>query len=166
MVYRYRPGPSLRNALSAALLALGLALAGGVAAHDPAPRQQTGAGKSGQVHAHKHRRKLDKSGRKQVGKASYYARKFAGRRMADGTPMKPHGNNAASRTLPLGTTARVTNLETGRSATVVVRDRGPYVPGRIIDLSPSTAREIGITREQGVARVEVDPIHVPGQDDY
>jgi rare lipoprotein A len=109
----------------------------------------------------KAKRGLDRSGRKQVGKASYYARKFAGRKMADGTPMKPHGNNAASKTLPLGTTARVTNLETGQSATVVVRDRGPYVPGRIIDLSPSTAQAIGITREQGVAQVEVDPIDVP-----
>ena len=109
----------------------------------------------------KAKRGLDRSARKQVGKASYYARKFAGRKMADGTPMKPHGNNAASKTLPLGTTARVTNLETGQSATVVVRDRGPYVPGRIIDLSPSTAQAIGITREQGVAQVEVDPIDVP-----
>lgn len=105
--------------------------------------------------------KLDRSGRKQVGKASYYARRFAGRKMADGTPMKPHGNNAASKTLPLGTTARVTNLETGKSATVTVRDRGPYVRGRIIDLSPSTARQIGITPEDGVARVEVAPIAVP-----
>jgi len=103
----------------------------------------------------------DRSGRKQVGKASYYARKFAGRKMADGTPMRPHGNNAASKTLPLGATARVTNLESGKSATVIVRDRGPYVPGRIIDLSPSTAREIGITHEQGVAMVEVAPIEVP-----
>jgi rare lipoprotein A len=120
-----------------------------------APAQATAQAKP------KAKRGLDRSGRKQVGKASYYARKFAGRKMADGTPMKPHGNNAASKTLPLGTTARVTNLETGQSATVVVRDRGPYVPGRIIDLSPSTAQEIGITREQGVARVEVDPIDVP-----
>lgn len=108
--------------------------------------------------------KLDHSGRKRVGKASYYARKFAGRKMADGTPMKPHGNNAASKTLPLGTTAKVTNLETGQSATVAIRDRGPYVPGRIIDLSPATAEEIGITRKDGVAPVEVAPIAVPQPD--
>jgi rare lipoprotein A len=164
MVYCDRFGPLLRNALSAALLALGVAVAGWAAAPDPGPRQAT-AGKPKHANVHTHKRKLDKSGRKQVGKASFYARRFAGRRMADGTPMKPHGNNAASRTLPLGTTARVTNLETGRSATVVVRDRGPYVPGRIIDLSPSTAREIGLTREQGVARVEVAPIEVPRRAD-
>ena len=108
--------------------------------------------------------KLDHSGRKRVGKASYYARKFAGRKMADGTPMKPRSNNAASKTLPLGTTAKVTNLENGQSATVAIRDRGPYVPGRIIDLSPATAEEIGITPKDGVAPVEVAPIAVPQPD--
>jgi rare lipoprotein A len=63
--------------------------------------------------------------------------------------------------LPLGTTAKVTNLETGKSAVVTIQDRGPYVEGRIVDLSPATAREIGITRRQGVAKVEVAPIAVP-----
>jgi rare lipoprotein A len=86
---------------------------------------------------------------------------FAGRKMADGTPMDPQDDNAASRTLPLGTTAKVTNLETGKSAFVTIQDRGPYVDGRIVDLSPSTAREIGISRRQGVARVEVSPLTVP-----
>lgn len=109
-------------------------------------------------------RKLDRSGRKQVGKASFYARKFAGRKMADGTPMKPHGDNAASKTLPLGTTARVTNQETGQSAVVTIRDRGPYVPGRIIDLSPATAEDIGLTRREGIAPVVVAPIEVPMAD--
>lgn len=104
---------------------------------------------------------LDRTGRKRVGVASFYARKFAGRKMADGTPMRPHGDNAASKTLPLGTTAKVTNLETGRSAIVTIRDRGPYIKDRIVDLSPSTAQKIGIDRKQGVARVEVTPIAVP-----
>jgi rare lipoprotein A len=99
--------------------------------------------------------------KKQRGRASFYARKFAGRKMADGTPMNPHGNNAASKTLPLGTIARVTNLETGQSAAVTIRDRGPYVRGRIIDLSPSTAQEIGLTRERGLVPVEVVPLVVP-----
>jgi rare lipoprotein A len=107
---------------------------------------------------------LDRSGRKRVGKASFYARRFFGRPMADGTPMDPHGDNAASRTLPLGTVARVTNLETGRSAVVTIQDRGPYVAGRIIDLSPATAQQIGLTREQGLARVEVAPLLVPHAD--
>lgn len=149
----------VRVALSAALLALGAGRAGAAAnAADPKPHQQATSPANAKQ---KPKARLDRSGRKQVGKASYYARKFAGRKMADGTPMKPHGDSAASKTLPLGTTARVTNLETGRSATVTIRDRGPHVPGRIIDLSPSTARAIGITREEGVARVEVQPLRLP-----
>jgi rare lipoprotein A len=109
-------------------------------------------------------KKLDRSGRKQVGKASFYARRFAGRKMADGTPMKPGEDNAASKSLPLGTRAKVTNLETGQSAAVTIRDRGPHVPGRIVDLSPRTAQAIGITRKEGVSRVEVAPIAVPQPD--
>jgi rare lipoprotein A len=104
---------------------------------------------------------LDRSGTKRVGKASFYAPMFTGRKMADGTLMDPQDDNAASRTLPLGTTAKVTNLETGKSAFVTIQDRGPYVDGRIVDLSPSTAREIGISHRQGIARVEVSPVAVP-----
>ena len=81
--------------------------------------------------------------------------------MADGTPMQLYSNNAASLTLPLGTTARVINLSTGRSAVVTIRDRGPYAKGRIIDLSPATARSIGISQTQGLAKVEVIPLAVP-----
>ena len=108
--------------------------------------------------------KPDLSGHKRVGKASFYARKFAGRKMADGTRMDPHHDNAASKTLPLGTTAKVTNLETGQSAVVTIKDRGPYVKGRIVDRSPSTAQKVGITRDGGVVKVEVVPIAVPQPD--
>jgi len=107
---------------------------------------------------------IDRSGRKRVGKASFYANMFAGRKMADGTRMEPTSSNAASRTLPLGTTAKVTNLETGRTAVVTIRDRGPYVVGRIVDLSPATARQIGLDRHTGVTQVEVSPIMVPMPD--
>jgi rare lipoprotein A len=104
---------------------------------------------------------LDRTGHKRVGKASFYAKMFAGRTMADGTRMEPTGNNAASLTLPLGTTAKVTNLRTGKTAVVTIRDRGPYVAGRIVDLSPATAREIGLDQRTGVTKVEVAPIAVP-----
>jgi rare lipoprotein A len=104
---------------------------------------------------------LDRSGHTRRGKASFYARQFSGRKMADGTIMQPQSNNAASKTLPLGTTAKVTNLETGKSAVVTIRDRGPYIKGRIVDLSPATAKEIGIDHKNGVAKVEVAPIIVP-----
>ena len=106
-------------------------------------------------------RGLDRSGRKRIGEASFYARSFAGKIMADGNRMDPRGANAASRTLPLGTIAKVTNIETGQSAIVTIEDRGPYAKGRIVDLSPSTARQIGISIAQGVAKVEVAPIAVP-----
>ncbi len=107
---------------------------------------------------------IDRSGGKRFGKASFYADFFAGRKMADGKVMDPQTNNAASRTLPLGTTAKVTNLETGKSAVVTIEDRGPYVDGRIVDLSPATAQKIGITRREGIAKVEVTPIAVPMPD--
>ena len=81
--------------------------------------------------------------------------------MADGTPMRLYSSNAASLTLPLGSTARITNLDTGRSAVVTIRDRGPYVKGRIVDLSPATAREIGLARKQGLATVRVTPLTIP-----
>jgi rare lipoprotein A len=106
---------------------------------------------------------LDHSGRTRRGKASYYSHHLAGRTMANGEPMNPDSNTAASKTLPLGTKARVTNLRNGRSTVVVIRDRGPYAKGRIIDLSPSTARALGLGRS-GVTSVEVAPIEVPQPD--
>jgi rare lipoprotein A len=108
-------------------------------------------------------RKHAKVPKKQVGKASIYARKFTNRKMANGERMDPNDDNAASKTLPLGTRARVTNLETGKSAVVTIEDRGPYVDGRIVDLSPATAGQIGLTKQQGIAQVEVTPLSVPSQ---
>ena len=104
---------------------------------------------------------VDTSGQKRVGKASFYASRFGGRKMADGNPFRLHDSNAASRTLPLGTTAKVTNLETGKSAVVTIQDRGPYVGGRLVDLSPGTAKQIGLSERKGLAKVAVTPIKVP-----
>jgi rare lipoprotein A len=78
------------------------------------------------------RPKLDRSGRKGVGVASVYARRFTGRMMADGTLMDPRDDNASSKTLPLGTEPKVTHLETVWSANVTIHDHGPYVEGRIV----------------------------------
>jgi rare lipoprotein A len=108
--------------------------------------------------------KIDHSGKKQVGEASIYADKFANKKMADGNRMDPNDDNAAHKTLPLGTKARVTNLESGQSTQVTIQDRGPFVKGRIIDLPPSKAEEIGLTLEDGVAKVKVEPIEVPMPD--
>jgi len=106
----------------------------------------------------------DLTGRARSGKASFYAEKFTGRTMADGSRMDPQDDNAASNTLPLGTTAKVTNVETGQRARVTIQDRGPHVKGRIIDLSPAKAREFGLDRHDGTADVEVAPIKLPPPD--
>jgi rare lipoprotein A len=103
----------------------------------------------------------DLSGHKRVGMASVYAKRFTRHKMANGAPMQPQSDNAASKTLPIGTTAKVTNVNTGESAVVKIEDRGPYVKGRIVDLSPSTAQKIGIDSKEGVAKVSVEPIAVP-----
>ena len=106
-------------------------------------------------------KRLDLTGQSRIGTASFYAHKFFGRAMADGHAMDPHGDNAASKTLPLGTTAKVTSLETGRSTVVTIEDRGPNLQGRIVDLSPAAAKSIGIDEHSGIARVNVTPISVP-----
>jgi rare lipoprotein A len=92
--------------------------------------------------------------------APYYGREFHGRRMANGRCFDPRSRSAANRALPLGTRARVTNLENGRTETVVVEDRGPRPRDRVIDVSPRTAEELGM-KERGVAPVEVAPVDVP-----
>jgi len=96
----------------------------------------------------------------QTGVASYFGEALTGRRTASGETVKAGGMTAASRTLPLGTTAKVTNTETGKSAKVTVNDRGPFVKGRIIDVSPKAADHLDM-KEDGVARVKVRPLTTP-----
>ena len=106
---------------------------------------------------------LDHSGRAQKGRASYYAHCFANRKMADGARFDPNSDIAASKTLPFGTTAKVTNLRNGKSVMVTVEDRGPYVHGRVLDLAPKVAGQLDI-RKYGVVPVIVAPITVPQSD--
>ncbi len=95
------------------------------------------------------------------GEASWYGPGFHGRKTASGERFDQQKLTAAHMELPLGTKAVVTNLENGRSVEVEINDRGPYVPGRAIDLSKAAARELGMI-EAGVAPVlvEVDRIEV------
>jgi rare lipoprotein A len=88
----------------------------------------------------------------QRGKASFYSSK---NRAADGGHVGSH--TAASPTLPLESKARVTNLQNNRSADATINDRGPYVGGRVIDVSPDTAKDLGF-QEEGTAPVEVEPL--------
>ncbi|HWV42774.1 septal ring lytic transglycosylase RlpA family protein [Pseudorhodoplanes sp.] len=68
---------------------------------------------------------------------------YAGRKTANGERMNPSAMTAAHRTLPFGSHVRVTNKKNGRSVTVRINDRGPFVRGRVIDLSPAAARALG-----------------------
>lgn len=132
----------------------------GLAAANTVPHDDTGNGRRLPVVKNP---ALDHSGEPRRGKASYYGRQFFGRAMADGTPMDPEDNIAASRTLPLGTKALVTNLGNGKSVMVEIRDRGPYIAGRIVDVTPKAARQLGFKKE-GLALVEVTPLEVPMPD--
>ena len=96
----------------------------------------------------------------QRGRASYYHPSLAGRKMANGKKLDLNSHSAASKTLPLGSTAVVTNTDNGRSVTVTIDDRGPYVDGRIVDLTPKTAEELGF-KEQGTAPVIVQLVDIP-----
>ena len=87
--------------------------------------------------------------------ASYYGKRFHGRRTANGERFDMNAMTAAHKTLPFGTRVRVTNPRNGRSVTVRINDRGPYIRGREIDLSRAAAAEIGMIRS-GHARVRLD----------
>lgn len=93
----------------------------------------------------------------QTGKASFYADKFQGSRTASGEKYKRNKYTAAHKTLPLGTKVRVTNLENKRTVDVVINDRGPYVEGRIIDVSGVAAEKLGLI-SKGIAEVSIEVI--------
>jgi rare lipoprotein A len=98
----------------------------------------------------------------EVGMASWYGPPYAGRKGADGTVYDQNAMTAAHLTLPLGTTVRVTNLTTNQSAIVRITDRGPFVHGRIIDLSLAAAKATGLYR-MGVAKVRVEAYAAPAR---
>jgi rare lipoprotein A len=91
----------------------------------------------------------------QTGKASFYADKFEGSPTASGEKYKHAKLTAAHKTLPFGTKIRVTNTANNQSVDVVVNDRGPYVDGRVIDLSKSAAEKLGFI-SQGLAEVKLE----------
>ena len=91
----------------------------------------------------------------QEGMASYYADKFEGRPTASGEKYKHNKLTAAHKTLPFGTVIKVTNLKNGKSVTVKVNDRGPFVEGRIVDLSKSAAEQLDFIID-GLTRVKVE----------
>jgi rare lipoprotein A len=91
----------------------------------------------------------------EVGIASYYGKDQQGQKTASGVSYDADAMTCAHRAAPFGTRLRVTDLVSGRSVVVTVNDRGPYVKGRIVDLSLAAARKLGIV-ERGVAKVRVE----------
>lgn len=104
--------------------------------------------------------RVDRTGRTQVGRASFEGRADAGKTTASGKPFAPGKLTAASPTLPLGTKAQVTNTANGKSVDVTVTDRGPYARKRILDVTPKAATKLGLKRK-GVAKVVVKPLREP-----
>jgi rare lipoprotein A len=94
----------------------------------------------------------------QVGTASWYGQIFDGKPTASGEPYDMYDMTAAHLTLPMGSYVRVTNLRNGRSVVVRVNDRGPIVPGRIIDLSYGAAQALEF-RQRGLQRVRLDLVN-------
>jgi len=90
----------------------------------------------------------------QTGVASWYGRNHQGKTTAEGERFDMNKLTAAHRTLPLGTTVRVTNLDNNKAVKARINDRGPYIAGRVIDLSARAAKELEI--DDGTARVRVE----------
>ena len=137
-----RPAHAARRALAAATLALAAACA-----HAP-PREAAPPPEPG-------KRERAEEGGAEVGMASFYGRRFQGRRTASGDRYDMRALTCAHRTAPFGARLRVTDLETGKSVVVRVNDRGPYAKGRVVDLSLAAAKELGMVH-RGVARVRVE----------
>ncbi len=96
-------------------------------------------------------------GNSQEGMASWYGKEFNGRPTASGETFDMYALTAAHRTLPLGTTVRVTNLDNGKEAVITINDRGPFVKGRILDCSYGAAKELGYAGA-GLARVRIEVV--------
>lgn len=92
-----------------------------------------------------------------TGHASYYGREFAGRKTASGERFNPNGMTAAHRSLPFGTQLRLTNVRTGHTAVVRINDRGPFVRGRVLDVSHGAARALGFAAA-GTATLKIEPM--------
>ena len=96
------------------------------------------------------------------GKASWYGPGFAGRKTANGEIYNPNALTAAHKTLPFGTTVEVKNTNNNKSTIVRINDRGPYVKGRIIDLSKAAAKQIGMIKT-GTAIVDIKALSAPSE---
>ncbi len=96
----------------------------------------------------------------EIGRASWYGPPYHNRRGSNGEVYNMNAMTAAHRTLPLGSIVRVTNLKTGHTALVRITDRGPFIPGRVLDLSLAAARKLDVYLP-GIAEVKVEVMQTP-----
>jgi len=95
----------------------------------------------------------------QHGKASIYTTQCnGGTRTASGVKLTNNSNMIAHRTLPFGTEVKITNIKNGKTTVGIVRDRGPFIRGRIVDLTVGVANKIGLTKKQGICNVKIEVI--------
>ena len=102
-------------------------------------------------------------GYSEEGKASWYGSDFHGKTTSCGEPYDMYAMTAAHKTLPMGTHVKVSNLRNGRTAILRINDRGPFVAGRIIDLSCKAAQELGVA-QTGIAPVRVEAVQVASEE--
>jgi len=121
----------------------------------PTPAQQGGVSAEDRQYIRKHKPILSEEG-----VASWYTAPYKGARAADGHVFSDRALTAAHRTLPMGSLVVVTNLNTGQSAAMRITDRGPFVEGRVIDLTIASAKATGVYVD-GTARVRIDVYRTP-----
>ncbi|MFZ7265391.1 septal ring lytic transglycosylase RlpA family protein [Avibacterium avium] len=130
---------------------------GAALTHKPVSEKNYSYVVKGVTYSTKH--KKDAKHYRQEGVASYYHRMFAGRKTSNGEYYNPNSYTAAHKTLPLNSYALVTNLRNGKKVVVRINDRGPFVKGRIIDLSRKAANQLGIVHS-GLDKVRVEAMYV------
>jgi rare lipoprotein A len=140
----------LAHGLAIAFLIVGLGAAQGPNISEAKPAPVSSVQAKSEV-----RKQVGKTKPYQIGTASWYGQNFQGRPTASGEPYQMYDMTAAHLTLPMGSFVRVTNLRNGKAVVVRVNDRGPIVPGRIIDLSYGAAQALQM-RAHGLQRVRLD----------
>ncbi len=123
----------------------------------PETRELKGWQKPYEVDGKRYNPLRDHYGFQQRGIASWYGKKFHGRKTSNGEVYDMYGESAAHKTLPMGVFVKVTHLENKREIVVRINDRGPFVVGRIIDLSQGAAKKLGIL-ESGTAQVHIQAL--------
>lgn len=129
----------------------------------PAPGKPAATGSAAGASAALSTKKTNAWEDEMEGLASWYGRDFNGHLTASGEVYDMYEMTAAHKTLPLQTVVKVHNLENGKTITVRINDRGPYVAGRVIDLSRKAARALGM-RDDGTAKVRLEVLKWPEKD--